>query len=144
MYCQLADLLNRVPESVLIRLTDDEALGVVNQGRIDQAIADAGAEIDSYARSRYPVPFDPVPVIIRKLAADIALYNLLSRRGYEQDSPDQALVERYKAAVKFLENLARGTVTIGDAAPAPAPAAGGAPDLSSNERVFTRRNLEGF
>jgi phage gp36-like protein len=141
MYCTLDDLKAQVPERVLIELTDDEGLGMVNQTRVDAAITAATDEINGYCQARYPVPFNPVPGFIKKLAVDIALYNLFARRGYDEESADKSIVDRYKAAIRALENIARGLVTLG--APEPAPAAEGM-DVRSSERVFSRGSLEGF
>lgn len=140
MYCVQADLEAQIPVAALVRLTDDERTGAVNTARIDKAIANAGVEIDGYCQTKYPVPFNPVPDVIRKLAVDIALYNLLSRRGFEEDSADRAIVERYKAAVKFLENLARGVVRIGTPTPAPASEV----RVEGPPRVFSRDKLRQF
>ena len=45
MYCTLDDLKAQVDEAVLVHLTDDEGAGVLNQVRVDAAIAAATAEI---------------------------------------------------------------------------------------------------
>ena len=144
MYCTIDDLRSQSSEDVLIRCTDDEGTGVIDQAIITEKINDAQMEIDSYCRAQYPVPFDPVPGLIRKLTVDITLYNLISRRGLDEDSPDVILVKRYRDAVKLLENLAKGIVTIG-------PAAAGAPQpmpqqaaVVSSPRIFSRGSMEGF
>lgn len=139
-YCSLEDLLAQVPESVLVSLTDDEGTGQVNQGRIAQAIEDAQSEIDAYAQARYQVPFSPVPGVIWKIAVDITLYNLFSRRGFDEESADSVIVTRYKSAQKFLENLSRGVVTIGVSEPPPDAET----RFDYSERMFTRKRLEVF
>jgi len=140
MYCTQADIKQQIPEAVLVRLTDDEDLGQVDLNRVDGAIKSASDEIDAYARVRYSVPFNPVPGAIKKICVDIAVYNLFSRRGYDEDSADKSVVDRHKAAVKFLENLARGLVTIG----VPAPMTESGADMRASRRLFSRRSLEGL
>ncbi len=141
MYCTLADLQGQVPQEVLVRLTDDEGTGAVNEARVSDAIGDAGAEIDSYCRTRYPVPFaDPAPQVIRKLAVDISLYHLFSRRGFREGTEDEVIEKRYTAAVKFLQDVARGLVSIGVDTPAPKIGV----DIKSNGRIFSRPKLEGM
>lgn len=140
-YCTLDDLNARVPESVIVSITDDEGIGSINLTRVTKAIDDASAEVDGYAQAKYPVPLNPVPALIVKVASDIALYNLFSRRGFDpENSADQVVVDRYKAAVKILENLARGLVTLGQATPAPRSEA----TIQSPPRVFSRESLKGF
>lgn len=140
MYCTLDDLKARVPEAVLIGLTDDEGAGTVHAGRVQEAIDAAGALVDSYAQARYPVPFNPVPRIIKDLAVDIAAYKLFARRGYDEESADRSVVQAYKDAVRFLEMLARGLVQIGATAPAPAAPT----DVQAKPRTFSRESMEGF
>jgi phage gp36-like protein len=140
MYCTLDDLRAQVPEAVLVDLTDDEGTGAINADRVNAAIASASSEIDGYCQSRYPVPFDPVPPFIKKLAVDITLYNLFARRGYDEDSADRSILDRYKNAVRVLENIAKGVVTLGQ--PTPPPATG--INIASSERKFSRKSLEAF
>lgn len=132
MYCTLEDLLGQVSEQVLVGLTDDEGIGAVHVGRVEQAIADATARIDAYCQARYPVPFNPVPAVIRRLCIDIAVYNLFSRRGFREDSADEAVIRRYKDAIRMLEQIATGSVRIGAAQPPPSHGVA----MVSRPRVF--------
>ena len=144
MYCTVDDLRNQSSEEFLIRCTDDAGLGAVDQEIAEDKITDAQTEIDSYCRAQYSVPFQTVPGLIKKIAVDIALYNLVSRRGMDEESPDVILVKRYRDAVKLLENLAKGIVTIGPAAagdPKPQPQQA---KIFSQRRRFTRRSMDGF
>jgi len=141
MYCTLEDLKSRIPEDVLAELTDDTGAGAVNAERIDAAIKDATDEVNGYCQARYPVPFSPAPGYVKKLTMDIALYNLFSARGYDEDSTDKSIIDRYRAAVRSLENIAKGVITLGE--PAPPPASDGT-DIEHPPRVFSRDKLEGF
>lgn len=148
MYCTVEDLLGQIPEPVLIQLVDDEDespatladAGPAMLGRINAAITAAADEINGYCMTRYPVPFSPVPGLIRKLAVDMALYNLFARRGYDEDSADRSVLDRYKYAVKTLEMIAKGTVTLGT----PVPPAASEVDIRSSGRLFSREKLDGF
>lgn len=107
-YSTQAELTNIIPEDSLIQLTDDEGAGVVNAGRITKAIADADAEIDLYCGD-YGAPFTTVPPIIKKISADIALYNLYTRRVEEIPPARQA---RYDNAMSTLKDIAKGVVNL--------------------------------
>lgn len=145
MYCTIDDLLKQSSAEVLIRCTDDEGNEEINQDIVTEKIIDAQTEIDSYCRSQYNVPFAPVPGLIKKLAVDIALYNLISRRGLHEDSPDIILVKRYKDAVRLLENLAKGIVTIGTGTDmSTAALAAQQVNIQSAKRHFTRDKMRGF
>jgi phage gp36-like protein len=108
-YCTLSDIKDRIDEEVLIQLTDDEGLGVINEDRVSAAIDEADAEIDSYLSARYTVPLTPIPTVIKTLSVAIAIWNLYSRRGIV----DEMRQERYKAAVGLLEKMAKGVATLG-------------------------------
>ncbi len=142
MYCTLQDIKDQLPESVIIELTDDESNGTVNQGRVDAAIKAATDIINTYCRGLYPVPFNPVPGEILSVAVDIAKFNLFSRRGFNEDTADSVVVKRYNAAIKWLENVAKGTVKLDYSLPAPANEGG--VSITSTTRVFSRDKLGGF
>jgi len=141
-YCTLEDIKKLLPEEIIIQLTDDENQGVVNQARVDEAIAQADAEIDSYCGSKYSVPFSTVPDIVKKISVDIAIYNLYSRKVEEIPA---TRAERYKNAIRQLEGIAKGIISIGEDPEPPRPSEGGSEvNKTTNDRVFTRDKLEGF
>lgn len=109
-YCTLDDMAALLPGATLIELTDDEGSGVVDEDIVSEAVMQADAEIDSYCGGRYGVPLSPAPELIRKLSADIAIYHLYSRRVAQMP---ELRKERYRGAVRMLENIARGLVTLG-------------------------------
>ncbi|KKL24308.1 hypothetical protein LCGC14_2416610 [marine sediment metagenome] len=142
-YSTLDDIKKLLPEDTLITLTDDEGLGQVDTARVDEAIAQADSEIDSYCGGRYSVPVSPAPAILKKLSVDIAIYTLYSR--IVQEMPE-IRTERYKTALKQLDGIARGTISLGvAAAPDPADQGSGAEtNLDNDSQTFTRDKLEGF
>ncbi len=131
----------------------DNASTVTEKNYIDtsvttRAIADADAEIDGYCKAVYDVPFSPVPVMVRKISVDIAIYNLYARRkGAPEDRRN-----RYKDAIKFLENVAKGIVDLGSDAPSVDDDAGAESSSDIDDRIFTMSRtsdaftgtLEGF
>ena len=141
-YSTLDDIKKLIPETVITQLTDDEQLGTVNQARVDEAITQADAEIDSYCGGRYTVPFAATPDIVKKISVDIAIYNLYSRKVEEVPITRET---RYKNAIRQLEGIAAGKISMGED-PEPAPHSEGAPETNKTEsdRVFTRDKLKGF
>lgn len=111
---------------------------------IDMAIQDADAEIDGYLAKRYTVPVSPAPRVLNKLSKDIALYNLFSRMGINEDSREKVIITRYNSAIKFLTLVAEGTVSLGTESEDPASAAATGFTVSSNGRIFSRRQMEGM
>jgi phage gp36-like protein len=143
-YSTLDDIKKLIPADILIQLTDDENTGAVVASRIDEAVAQADAEVNAYCATKFTVPFAPVPVVIRKLSVDLAIYNLYSRRV---EIVPETRSERYKNAVRTLEGIAKGTVAL-DVAPMADPPANTDENpkntRSADDRVFTKTNMEGF
>jgi len=134
-YSAQADLEEQLSGTELIELTDDAGAGEVDTSALARAIADADAEIDSYCAARYTTPFSPVPVMIRKLSVDIALYNLFSRRSALKIPEERQ--KRYDNAVRFLRDVAKGLISLG--ADAPSEPTDGKPQAAraKGDRVFT-------
>lgn len=74
---------------------------------ITAAMNDAANEIDFYLAPKYPLPFDPVPAMLVKLACDLARYNL-----YQAGASDE-VKDRHKNATRILEQLGDGRLQLG-------------------------------
>jgi len=141
-YCTLDDIKKLLPEDSLIQLTDDEGTGAIDEDIINEVIAQADSEIDGYCGVRYSVPFSPVPAVIKKFSVDIAVYNLYSRR---QEEIPETRSERYKNAIKFLEMLAKDTISLGiEPEPTATSNSYAETNKTTNDRIFTRDKLKGF
>ncbi len=113
-------------------------LNTINTSVIGRAITDADAEIDSYCAARYvDLPFANVPIMIRKISVDIAIYNLYARR---KGAPD-ARRDRYQAVVRFLENVAKGIASLGADAPTADNDQGPKTTGSKIDRIFTMGHI---
>lgn len=141
-YCTLEDIKAQVSEAVLLNYLDDNGSGVIDEEAADKAIVSATAEINAYVQTRYPVPMNPVPDILNKLAVDISLYNIVSRKGFDEQSGDKIMAERYKSAIRFLENIAKGMVLLTPKAAEAQPEQ--VSTFESSERLFNRKNMAGF
>lgn len=139
-YSVLADLYEKISEQELILLTDDIGAGAINTDRIEETSAAAAAEIDGYVGVRYLVPVvAPIPALLKLLSIDIQIYRLYGRRARPQK-----VIDDYKEAMRKLEHIAKGMLTLG----IPPPPAAGASSLEGEvfapERLFTRTTLEDF
>ena len=140
-YSTIDDIKKLLPEQELIVLTDDESLGTVDQGRVTEAIEQADAEIDSYCAVRYSVPVSPVPAMLRKLSVDIAVYTLYSRAV---QSVPEVRAERYRSAVRQLEGISKGMLTLGVEDTEASEQTGAETNKSTDSSVFKRSGMEGF
>lgn len=117
MYCTIDDLLGQIDKSKLIEITNDrenpaldnDGQEIIHEGNANSAIEAATAVVDTYIMMRYSVPLSPVPKIINKLTADIAIYNLFTRHYNDEDN---VFVRRYRDAIKLLEKIAADEVKL--------------------------------
>ena len=139
-YCTQANILDRIDEATLITLTDEAGAGEVDDAKVTAAIADADATINAYCQSNYTLPLSPVPPKITQISVDIALYNLYSQSDLEMP---EIRKDRNKEAIRFLEKVAAGGISLGSTTPAPADTSNSA-TVASNARIFTREKMSGF
>lgn len=137
MYATRADLEKHLAPAELIQLTDDDQDGAADAGVIEQALADAQAEIDGYLATRYRLPLAATPTLLRRLAVDLALYRLYARR----DLSTEARAKQHDDAVALLKRLADGTVTL---PLPPSTLETPPPSIVSGDRLFTRERMKGF
>lgn len=151
VYAAPSDMIARYPNRDLVQLTnEDPTQTTVNQTVLQQALADASAEIDGYLEGRFALPLTDPPAVLNRLACDVAMYRLQALR------PLHDLAEarrRYDDALTLLMRVADGTLTLGlaldnqepgEAAGAVVTEAGGDSAGTLPRRVFSRGNLKGF
>ena len=109
MYCTLEDLKNTIPEIMLVHASNDEGTGTVNEGRINEAIAQADAEIDAYCRKQYTVPFSTVPAMIKTISIAIVIYRLYCRKV---EAISETRATQYKNALRQLHDIVDGTISL--------------------------------
>jgi len=142
-YVSREDIVNAVGgQERLTQLTDYDRDGTEDSGVVDDAIFDAEALIDSYARKVFSTPFvAPLPPIIVTMAKKLSVYNLRERRDVITDAHREEQEDR----IKWLEHLASGKV---DPGIAPAPKGSGHNRSTSTSRPSAKRvsreSLKGF
>lgn len=138
MYTTQAQLEERIGEAELLRLADRDGDGETDAGVISGAIAEAAATIDGYLAARYRLPLDPVPQLLRPIAADLVLYAL-----HPWGAPEEIRL-RYRDAIRTLERIADGTILLDVAGAEPPRATGDQVRFSAPEKVFTADRLRDF
>ncbi len=160
MYCTIDEVLSMLKDDMIDAILGPEIIEDAEERRAkitpfcQLAIEDACAEIDGYLYKRYPLPMKRAPEVLRKFAKDIAVYNLASRTGIDEDERENTIYIRYKNAIQYLTLVAKGTVSIG---PDSDGGEGGGGDdgtgegaaqdgfrLSSNERIFSRDSMRSW
>jgi len=108
-YADLAALVARYGMDTILVASDRDQDGVIDAGVIEQATADASAEIDSYVGALHRLPLASVPEVLVRLCCDIALYRLSMDAG----SGTEEKRTRYEDAVALLRRIASGDVSLG-------------------------------
>ena len=101
MYCTQPQLETRYGTDLLVALTDraTPSSGLVDAVVVEQAIADASAEIDGYVAKRYQLPLVSTPDTLRDLAQVMTFYKLHRRETDDKTRRD------YEDALKRLKTL---------------------------------------
>ena len=150
-YAQPSDMISRYSNRDLVQLTnEDPTQSAVDETVLQQALADASAEIDGYLESRFSMPLADPPAVLVRLTCDVAMYRLQTLRPLHDLAEAR---KRYDDAVAMLIRVADGTLTLGLAADNREPAqahdsvvtqAGGDQSNADSQRVFSRGTLKGF
>ena len=139
-YATKQDMIDRFGETELVQITnpEDRSAETINDARLNQALADADAEIDGYLIGRYTLPLASTPVVLKRSACDIARYYLYDDRATEQ------VTKRYDGVVTFLKSVAKGDIALSlIEAQEDTPAAAGV-EIAADPRVFTRDSLKDY
>jgi len=133
-YALKADMLEEYSEQELIQLTDRDipTTGAIVDAVLDRALNGASAEIDGYL-ARYAGQVLTLPILTR-YACDIARYRL-----YRDAAPEEVR-NRYKDAVRFMEMVASGKISLGVAAEA--AASDTTIQFTTGQKVFAREDID--
>lgn len=138
-YATQQDLIDRFGEERLVDLTDRATppAGAIDATVVAQALDGASATIDAYVGARYALPLSQTPLPLQQACEAIAFYQL------HVDSAPDKVVEDYKAAMRFLSDVATGKVAL----PLPAgdtPTTAGGAETVGPDRIFSRDSLDGY
>lgn len=150
-YCTVSEVLDMLKTDMLNVIIGDDYIEDEKE-RIKavtpyakQAVDDAQAEIDGYLAKRYNVPFSKTPKVINKFAKDIALYNLVSRKGVDESEREKTYLTRYNSAIAFLTKVAEGKIDIGvPEGNSTEDAAKNGFSMKSSRWTFTRDSMRGW
>lgn len=109
-YATQADVVTTYGERLLKNVAPLTAGGVVDPDSVTAALDVASSEIDAYLSARYTVPLVTPTPFIKKLAINIAMYNMALSLGAQTDEHRR----RYEDAIAYLKAAAAGTAGVGD------------------------------
>lgn len=137
-YATMADLVARAGEDELIQVTDRNRVGIYDGEAIEAALRDADNLINGYVRSKYALPLDPIPDLVRTWATSIARHIL------HRDGPPDHVVTDYKDALAGLKDVARGIISLPVADGTVPTATTGVIMADHPAQVFTPGRLRGW
>jgi len=138
-YATQQDLSDRFGETELAQRTNRVDGLTVDTDVLSRALGDADAEIDSYLATRYTLPLPSVPVVLVRMACDIARYRLCD------DAVPESVRQRYTDAISLLKRLASGEVQLaGVAAVVAAGGSGNAVAVRTAAKQFDAAALAGY
>lgn len=110
-YATVQDMIDRFGASEMIRLStpDGQTMDGVVVDRVERALAECSATMDSYMRQRYGTPLDIAPQEVRTRCADLARYDLATGDG---KTPSDDTTKRADAALRWLRDVASGLVKL--------------------------------
>lgn len=138
-YATQVDLVDRFGTVELAQRTNRVDGLTIDAVVLGRALGDADAEIDGYLATRYSLPLASTPVVLVRMACDLARYRL-----YDDGVPD-TVRQRYEDAVSLLKRMASGDVQL--AGVTSVPAAGGSGNAVAARapvRVFGASNLASY
>jgi phage gp36-like protein len=143
-YTANGDLLTIMAERILIQLSDDDPLAADPDWLvIAEARAYADAQVDARLRQRYPLPLASVPREIKDWSLALARHWLYSRRPEGQDLPP-AVVDAYRDALKALDAVRDGKMSLDTPAGTEAATEGARLLVTAPARLFTADKLASY
>lgn len=137
-YATPTDLDERYGASLITRLSDKDNTGVRVDTVIECALEDADVVIDGFLDGRYPLPLATVPRVLVRLATSLARYHL------EEACASERAIDDYKMAIKMLEKIGKGELSLGLSTEGERPEPGTSVEIVSGGHVFDRHRSGGF
>lgn len=99
---------------------------------LTSTIADAQSAVDAYLSGRYSTPLATVPLVVRRLTADVARYYL------HGDRASDPIIKAFDAAMGLCRDISTGKVAFGGDVITSPKGSGGAIEMVSPPRLWSR------
>lgn len=127
-YATRQDLIDRFTESEIAQVADSDGSGEIDEVMLTRALVDADAEIDTALIGRYALPLATVPVLLTRIACDIARQQLYA------DHPPEEVTKRAERSRALLSGIASGKLRLDVAAAAQETSGLGLVEIVSGRR----------
>ena len=122
--------------------SDDVAGADAALARIAQAIDETGELINAHIAARLSLPLEPVPLVLTRVARAVVRYELHKDRI--TDARTDPIARDYYDALRLLESIRDGKVTVGTEDPTSAAAPTQDIRIAFGRKAFGDRELQGF
>ncbi len=140
-YASVDQLKAVIPVGDLMLLTDFEGADTPSDTRLEQALDDATAEMNTYLAKVVKLPLADPPHLLTVLCRDLAMHRLYATLAHDAE----VYGTLRKDALSTLKAIARGETAIGDDGDGEtALTSPGVAMTDGPAREFTRDSLKGF
>lgn len=124
---------------------DRDGDGVADAGKVEFALADASAEIDSFLATRYPLPLAEPHPVLKRLCIDIAVYRMANSADVVSDAMRQRFEDALRALAEFSAGKRRLSLPDPEAAEGEPAVEGPQPIVEDGpEAIFGRNSTRGL
>lgn len=115
-YSTLKDLQNLATAKFVLGTTNDAKQGLPGADIIESVIGEADSLIDSYLTGIYAIPLatrdsSPLPPLITRISASLAVYFLYLRRYPTDTTVPEPMRFLYSDSIQHLQRIGSGTLT---------------------------------
>ncbi|WP_290654477.1 DUF1320 domain-containing protein [Idiomarina sp.] len=136
MYAQVTDMQMRFGQEELEQLAPSDTGTVDQKSKVESALNDASAEMNTYLGSVYSLPLtDPNPYL-KTICCDITRFRLWD------DAVSEEVRKRYEDAIAWLKKVVKGDVSLGIENQEEVFYA--TTSTNAGNRTFTRTSLDDF
>ena len=109
-YATQDDIADVYGEDILTLVADAEDLASVDERKMQRGLDEATAIINGYIGRAVSLPLASTPNLLRTICIDITVYRMCLDNVRRSDEMRQ----RYEDALKMLENIAKGIITLAE------------------------------
>lgn len=144
IYCTPEDIETHISTVTLIQLTNDSGTqDSIDTTVLEESLIYSSTLIDGYLRGKYTLPLNTQFPLLRVVSIDLSIYRLYSRRVYT-DIPE-TICDNYKNAIKTLEQLKKGIITLETQDDEPIKSSGEyRTNKDFSDRLFSKQKMSEF
>ncbi|MEL6477625.1 MAG: DUF1320 domain-containing protein [Pseudomonadota bacterium] len=144
IYATEGDIVAMYGAEKLAIVADANFDGVPDAERVQAALVQASAEIDTHIGTVHKLPLHAIPEILKTWCIDIAIYRMANRAAQQTEEMRQRRDDAIKALMRIAEGKQELVLPPDPNADPTAPAAGQGPNpvvIEGPERIFSRDKL---